>query len=112
QHIPKPELAPLHVHELEIRADQVLMRGNDPELLERSGLQRLFRRAGTHEQMVGTDSIRIFDQAQATGSVRLRVAVNEQGVYFRCRERRGQINGSRSLPYAALLVGYRDDASH
>ena len=62
--------------------------------------------------MVGRDPLRIPDQAESAGCIRLRIAVHEQSVNFSGRERCGQIDGGRSLANAALLVGYRNDASH
>ena len=63
------------------------MGGNDPELLEHSRLQRFFRAGCAHEQMVCADAFGIFDQAQAAGGIRLRVAVYEERVDFCCGKR-------------------------
>src|ERR1039458_4601824 len=62
--------------------------------------------------MIGADSFRILDQAQPARGVRLRIAIDQQRINLRCCNGRGQIDGSRSLAHAALLIGNRDDASH
>ena len=48
----------------------------------------------------------------AAGGIRLRIAVDEQRVDFSGREGSGQVDGSRSLADATLLVGNSDNASH
>src|SRR5436309_14853332 len=62
--------------------------------------------------MVCIQSFRVFDQAEAAGRVRLRIAVNQRRIHFAGGEVGGQVDGSRSLPDATLLIGYGDDASH
>src|SRR5262249_46636526 len=98
--------------ELEVRADQILVRRNDPELLELCWLHRLLGRGRTHQQMVGADALRIFDQPKAARGIRLRVAINDEGVDFSRTKRRSQGDSGRSLGSATLLVGNRYDTSH
>src|SRR6201993_3525511 len=61
ERVPQTKLAPLALDQLEIRADQVLVRRYDPELLKLRRLQRLFGRSSAHQKMVGTDALGIFD---------------------------------------------------
>jgi len=74
--------------------------------------QRLFGAGSSHQEIVSADSFGVFGKAQATGGVRLRIGIKEQRVDFGGGNGRREINGSRSLAYAALLVGYRENASH
>src|ERR1700678_2123359 len=62
--------------------------------------------------MVCGHTLRIFPEAQATAGIRLRIAIDEQCVHFTRRKGGGQVDGSRSLTHAALLIGNSDDASH
>src|SRR5271166_4686602 len=62
--------------------------------------------------MVSRNTLWIFHQTQAAGGIRLRIAIDKQCVHFSRREGRGEVDGSRSLPHAALLIGNSDDASH
>src|SRR5271166_5558475 len=62
--------------------------------------------------MVSRNTLWIFHQTQAAGGIRLRIAIDKQCVHFSRREGRGEVDGSRSLHHAALLVGNSDDASH
>ena len=80
----QPKFPALSVDQLDICADEILMRRNDPQLFERSFLQRLFRVGCAHEQMVCADSFRIFDQPQAAGGIRLRIAVYKERINFCC----------------------------
>src|SRR5271156_2143659 len=88
------------------------MRWDEPELIELRLLQGLSCAGLGHQEMIGAESLGIFDQAESAGGIRLRIAIDQQRVYFCRGNGRGQINGSRSLAHAALLVGNRDDASH
>ena len=62
--------------------------------------------------MVGADALRILGEAQAAGGVRLRIAIDQQRVHFSGRERGRQVDGSRSLADATLLIGNSDYTSH
>src|SRR6202049_5357291 len=62
--------------------------------------------------MIGTDSSGILGQAKSARGIRLRSAIDQQRIHLCRSDGRGQIDGSRSLTHAALLVGNRDDASH
>src|SRR4030088_3240633 len=62
--------------------------------------------------MIGTDALRILHEAEPTRGIRLRIAIDEQRVYFSSRKGRSKVYGSRGLTHAALLIGNGDDASH
>ena len=100
------------VHQFDIGADHVLVGWYQPQLFKLSRLHRLFCRGRAHQQMICRDALRVSGQAQSAGCIRLRIAVHKQGVDFGRRKRCGQIDGGRSFPDAALLVGYGNDASH
>ena len=51
-------------------------------------------------------------EADAAGRVRLRVGIDEQSLPLGNCQRRGEIHGSGSLAYPALLIRDRDDPSH
>ena len=112
ERIPQAEFAALGVDQFQVRADHVLVRRHDPELFDLGWLHGLLKRGRAHQKMVGIDPIRILDQTQAAGCIRLRIAVHEQRVDFRRRKRRGQIDGSRGLAHATLLVGNCYNTSH
>ena len=63
------KLTRLSIHQLKICADQVLMRRNQPELLELCREQRLVTSRGPHQQMIGADAFRILREAQAARGV-------------------------------------------
>src|SRR5581483_5588751 len=110
--IPQPELPLLGFNELEVGPDQVLVRWNDPELLHLGREDDLIRGGDLHDEIVGAASIRIFGKAQSAGGVGLRITIDQQAIDFRRSKGRGQVDSGRSFPHAALLVGYRDYASH
>src|SRR2546422_11777552 len=49
QSLAHAKLTSLHVHELEVRADQVLVRGNQPEQIKLSSEQRLLSGGRAHK---------------------------------------------------------------
>ena len=53
-----------------------------------------------------------FAEPDTTGGVALGIGVDEQRALFRDGERRGEIDGRRGLPDAALLVGNGDNSGH
>ena len=86
QRIPQAELAAVRIHQLEVGTNKILVPRNNPELLKLRRQQSFLSRAFAHEQMIGADSFRVFDQAEAAGGVRLRIAVNEQSIHLCCGE--------------------------
>src|ERR1700748_3545310 len=62
--------------------------------------------------MIRADPVGVLGEAQAAGGIRLRIAIDQQRVDLGGCERGSQIDGSRSLPHAALLIGNSDDTSH
>src|SRR3954466_11630278 len=62
--------------------------------------------------MIRADALRILDEPQAAGGIRLRIAIDEERVDFSSRKGSGQVDGGRSLADATLLVGNSDYASH
>ena len=64
------------------------------------------------KKMIGADPLGILGEAESAGSIRLRIAINQQRVHFSGRKRSGKIDGSRGLAHAALLIGNSDDTSH
>src|SRR5208337_3400968 len=63
-------LTPLRPHQLDVGADQILVRWNYPKLFESGELWRLRGGGYAQEHVVGADAFWIFCQAQAAGCVR------------------------------------------
>src|SRR5215472_9765007 len=78
---------------------------------ERSRLNGVFC-GRSRDDVVGAESLGVFGKTQATGSVRLRVAIDQQRRNLSRRERCGEIHGRSGLADATLLIGYSDDARH
>ena len=53
----------------------------------------------------------IFGYAQATRRISLRVRIDNQDSKVIGRKRSSRVNGGRSFPDSALLIGYRQDLS-
>src|ERR1700692_1671458 len=62
--------------------------------------------------MISRHALGIFDQPQAAGGIRLRIAINDESVDFGRRKGRSKVDGGRSFAHAALLIGNSDNASH
>src|SRR5581483_2314544 len=112
QALPQAELALLRLHQLQVGADQVLGRGNQPQVLEAGRQDNLLGRGCAGDQAVSAWSAWIFSESYPAGSVRLRIAVHQQCRNLGSGKGGSQVNGRGGLAYASLLVGYRNYPSH
>src|SRR5581483_10299904 len=68
------------IDQLEIDADQVLVRRNNEKMVELGLLQRRERVALSHQQFISAVSVGVFAKANTAGGIGLCVTIDEQGV--------------------------------
>jgi hypothetical protein len=112
QSVTQAILALIERYELDVGAEQVLVRGDDAEVVDLGGQHRLLGRDLAHDDLVRAEAFGIAEEAEPAGSVGLRIAVDQQRADPEGGERRSQVDGGRGLADSALLVGDCDDASH
>ena len=98
--------------QLDVGAQQVLVRRDDAEVLDLGGLGCGFGRDFAHNELVGAGPVGIAQEAETAGGVGLRVAVDEQGLGAVSGKGRGKVNRRGGFAHAALLIGNCDDPAH
>ena len=99
-------VAVVAARELDRRAGELRLRGDEEEVRERRRLRELGQRSAV-EQVVARRAVRA--HAEARGRVRLRVEVDDERPLARLGKAGGQVDGARRLADAALLVRERVD---
>src|SRR5947209_13475238 len=112
QGIPQPKLPVLCRYKLDVGPDQVLVGGNQAQLLQLSWLYCLLCGRVVQQQMVGADPVGVTNKSQSAGGVGLWIAIDEQGPDLGGRKGGSQINGRCSFAHATFLISHRDNASH
>jgi hypothetical protein len=99
------ELAIGDSYQFEVRADQVLIGGNQVQPLKVGCLDRVPCGQIFKENLIEAGAFRILGNAQAGGGIALGVGVYEQNSEVISRQRGRQVNGGRGLTDPALLIG-------
>ena len=98
---------------MQLGADEVLGRGEDGEMRKAGyGEDHLACAAALDEDVLEGDIHLVFGDPHAAGGIALRIGVEEECSAFSDGEGRGQIDRSRGLADAALLIGDRYDVCH
>src|ERR1700730_16672979 len=81
-------------------------------MVKRGRLQSARGIALADQHLVGAITLRILGQAESATGIRLRVAIHQERVQVGGSQRGAEIDGSRSLTDAALLISDSNDAGH
>ena len=116
EEVAQAALASRQRDELDFRAGEIAIGGNQPEMLDR-GLEdedgRVLDRVGGGQRLVdGAGGSGLPFEADAAGEVGLRVDVDEQDALVGHRQGCRQVDGGSGFGDAAFLVGDGDDAAH
>ncbi len=100
------ELAVGDVHHFEVGADQVFVGGDDLETFKIGGADGVFERGIAQQDVVEAGFIGILGDAEAAGTVALRVGIDEENPDVVSGQGGGKVNGGGGLPDSAFLIGY------
>ncbi len=95
-----------------IGSNEVLGGGDDFELLDFGGLEKLGGIGVAHEEVVGSGALGVFVESEAGGGVGLRIAIDEEGWDAAGGEAGGEVDAGGGFPYSAFLVGDGNDPRH
>jgi hypothetical protein len=65
-----------------------------------------------HEELIGSGSCGVFEEAEAGGGVGLRVAIDEQRMDSAGGEAGGEVDAGGCLPNSTFLIRYGNDPRH
>ena len=102
-------LAIVERDQLDVGAQQILVRRDDAEVRQFGGLDGGVGSDVAHQQLVGAGAVGVAQKAQAAGGVGLRIAVDQQGRGLAGGKGGSQVNGGGRLADSALLVGDCDE---
>src|SRR5882724_11372665 len=108
----EPVLALAEADQLDLCANQVDVRGEQPEAAQGRGVDSLLGRLAPQEHVVDRGVEASLADTKPGGRVPLRIEVDEQGRALRQGKAGGEVHGRRSLADPALLVDDRDDLAH
>ena len=109
----QPVLPRLGIHEFDLGADQVAVRGVDPQVGEIHGLEPHFLQSFVrHQRVVERRSLGIILESECPRRVGLRVGIDEERRTLGDGQCCGETDGGRRLADAALLIDDGDDLSH
>src|SRR5947209_20322203 len=93
QGIPQPKLPVLCRYDLDVGSCQVLVGGNQAQLLQFGLLYCLLCGRVVQQQMVGADPVGVTNKSQSAGGVGLWITIDEQGSDLGGRKGSSQIDG-------------------
>jgi hypothetical protein len=113
ERLPEHELALRSIHQLDLRADQILARGRHVEIGEvyallDDGVDRQLVDEGVVDRPRGF----VAGDSEPARRVPLGIHVDHEDGPFGDGQRRAEVDGRRGLPDSALLVGDRYDPGH
>ena len=112
QGVTQAVLALLERNQFDVGAEQIFVRRDHAEVVERGGRGGSFGGDFAHDDLVGAGAVGVAEKAESAGGVGLGVAIDQQRAYALMSERGRQVDGGGGFADSALLVGDCDDARH
>ena len=108
----KPVLALLSCDQFDSRAGEILISRHDVQPFHLRLLNDLVKGLVENERVIECAPRGILREADGSGAIRLRVAVDEECRLLGGGEASGEIDGGSCLSDSPFLVGNRDDSRH
>lgn len=102
----------VHVDQLKIHADQILVGRKNIKALHAGVADGVFNFLSIDKNVVNGSQTRSLLDSEAAGRISLGIGVDQEDFYIADSEGGSKIDGGGSLTYTAFLVGYCNDSAH
>jgi len=102
--VAEAEFAAVAVDEFEIGSDEVLVSGDEGQVVEFGRLEGRFGGGLLHEEVVGAEAVGILGESETAAGVGLRIAIDEKSFDAEGGGTGGEVDGGGGLTDTAFLV--------